>query len=273
MRTRRLKTHLLKLFGDQAMAYVQGIRFFYLLKRRPNPDPEVAFLDRMLEKGDVAVDVGANGADWTYYMYRHVGHNGHIFAFEADPYYALSTAITIRLLRLKNVKFFSFGLSDQTQELFLRIRNSSGERLSGRGFIDKNADPSEEGVVRVELRTLDSLVEQHPKLLKTALIKCDVEGYELFVLRGGQEIIDKARPIAIIEVGSNLRGYEPQDLYNFFRHRDYLAFAVTKSNLFRLTDDQFRTKSAHGVNRVLVPRERVSEFDDLIEKGPSPKVD
>jgi len=89
---------LIAIIGNKALAYIQALRFIYLLKTDKSPDPEVQLLPNLLRRGDTAIDVGANGANWTYHLYQSIGKKGEIFAFEADPYYALATELTIKLL-------------------------------------------------------------------------------------------------------------------------------------------------------------------------------
>jgi FkbM family methyltransferase len=255
----------MKIFGDKSMAYLQALRFVYLLRKYGNPEPEVRLIRRFLKKGDVAVDVGANEADWAYSLHQCVGKEGHVYAFEADPYYALATDITIKIMRLRGVRLFSFGLSDTDEKVILRVSNSKGLRVSGQGYIDKNADRNEEGVEVVQLKRLDSLIQEYPQLLNTALIKCDVEGYELFVFKGANEILAKARPFIILEVGHYERqGYSARDVYNFFEERGYSPFAMVGGDRLSATGAMLEHDRALSVNRVLIPKEKTNVVEDLI---------
>jgi FkbM family methyltransferase len=218
MRTQRIKSWLIEIFGDKFMAYVQALRFVYLLNiNRPGRDPELAIIHRFLTKGDIAIDIGANGADWTYHLHHCVGEEGYIYAFEADPYYALATDIAIKLMRLKRVRLFSFGLSKIDEWVPIRVTDSHGLRFSGQSYVDKNACKNDKEVRVVHLKKLDSMIQDYPQILNTALIKCDVEGYELFVFEGANEVLSQARPFIILEVGNYWKqGYSSHDVYNLF---------------------------------------------------------
>jgi FkbM family methyltransferase len=256
---------LINLFGEGTVAFIQAIRFVYLLKRRAHTDPEVQLLERFLNVDDVAIDVGANGADWTYDLHQRVGKNGRVYAFEADPYYARATALAVKILGMKGVKLFPFGLSDSEEEAVLRVTDESGLRVSGLGYIDRNAPKDTKGNKAVQLRKLDSLVQDHPALLRTALIKCDVEGYELMVFKGAQEILEKSRPIVILEVGNyEKQGYTARDVMDFFESKQYRAYAMVGGKRLSPTGPMLDHQFALSVNRIMVPRERLGSIEDLL---------
>jgi FkbM family methyltransferase len=264
MNTGKIKTRLLSILGTRTMCYVQGVRFTYLLKVRPKPDPEVKLLDRFLGAGDVSVDVGANGANWTSYMAQRSGPRGCVFAFEADPYYSKATGIAVKLLRLKGVRFFPFGLSDKNECVVMRVTNEKGVRYAGRSFVDRNADPGEEGVDPVELKSLDSMTDEYPELLRTKVFKCDVEGFELYVFRGGRRVIDEARPLVILEAGDHMKGYSAEELHSFFSERGYVSLTMTREGRLAPTDESFAAEGAINVNRVMVPNEKLEVVNDLL---------
>ncbi len=269
MSTQRIKTILIKLLGARLMACVEAVAFIYLLRKAKYSDPETQLVSRFLKEGAVAVDVGANGADWTYCLHQHVGDQGCVYAFEADPYYALATGIAIKLMRLKGVHLFPFGLSDRDESVPLRVNNPAGLRFAGLGHIDKSADKNDSGVEVVQLKRLDSLVNEYPRIMDVALIKCDVEGYELFVFKGATRLLMKARPVVILEVGHfEKQGYSARDIYSFFQDKEYCAFALAGACTLVPTNESLEYDAALSVNRILIPKERLATVGDLV-KSPS----
>ncbi|MDP4197118.1 MAG: FkbM family methyltransferase [Bacteroidota bacterium] len=260
MDTQKVKTLLIKLFGYKLTAVLQGVRFARLLKNKTETEPELKILDKFLKPGDAAIDVGANGADWTYALYSNVGQNGIVFAFEADPYYALSTSIAIKLMKMKNVEFFACGLSDKEETVPLRIKDPNGLRSSGLGFIDKE-NTTNEGVALVHLKTLDSFIDKHPEILKTALLKVDVEGYELFVLKGAVKVLKQARPVVFFETGNfEKQGYKAEDLHSFIKQLEYKAYALIDNESLREVDSSLMHPRALGPNRILLPMEKIDSY-------------
>jgi len=266
MLSQKVKTKLLGSMSKENVVRLQAWRFVYLLKTRKEKDPEEKILHHFLKEGDVAIDVGANGADWTSALSRQVADSGRIYAFEADPYYAAATKMTVHLMKMKNVEFFSFGLSNKNEELPLRVFDETGLRYSGLGYIDKDANEDDKSVVRVPLKTLDSLAENDSKISEAKFIKCDVEGFELFVFQGAPKVIEEAQPVVLVEVGNfEQQDYTSEDLYRFFKERGYICYALNSSGKLVESDEHMEHDGAASVNRLLIPNSKKELIGSLLE--------
>jgi FkbM family methyltransferase len=149
------------------------------------------FLKIFLQKGMVYVDVGANIGSHVINAARLVGSSGSVFAFEADPdtYHLLSDNINAN--DLHNVILRQTCVSDHVGTLsFYKHKDSAKSSIVDRG---------EELSVALPSDTLDNLIAVDKKI---DVLKVDVEGAELSVLRGARGILkDQRRPsIIIIEV-------------------------------------------------------------------------
>jgi len=261
MNTKLIKTRLIETIGEKPTAFLQALRFAYIIKIKSKIDPEISLLPRFLSKGDIAVDVGANSADWTYRLHTNVGKTGRVYAFEAEPYYALATSLAIRMLRMKGVRLFPYGLSDIDGHVALKVMGSNGLRLTGESRIDRNSKADDPGVKKIEVKRLDSLAKEIPELSKTRLIKCDVEGYELFVFKGATEVLTRSRPFVILETGNyESQGYTGEDMFNFFENLEYVPFAMVGKNNISKTDTSLNREGALSVNRVLIPSEQLDNI-------------
>lgn len=266
MNTRKIKTWLLNVFGENFTAFIHAFRFIYLLKFKDRSDPEAVIVAKFLKPGDIAIDVGANGGNWTFDLLKCVGESGQVYAFEADPYYALATKHLFQIMRWKGITLFDFGLSDKEEDVPLRVVEDDGIRHTGGSFIDKDADQTDIGVTFVKLKTLDSMVEEYPRLLETGVIKCDVEGFELFVFKGAIGTIEKARPVVVLEVGHyEKHGYSNEELFDLFKQRNYQAFAMVGKNTLNPVGDDLLHPKALSVNRILIPSEKIDVVADLIQ--------
>ncbi len=78
------------------------------------------------------------------------------------------------------------------------------------------------------LITLDQLVEKNK--IKDSIIKCDVDGNELFVFESGKNYISKRKPKIIMELAPYLyseNSYNSSDLFNFFKQFNYKYYEVS----------------------------------------------
>ncbi len=74
--------------------------------------------------------------------------------------------------------------------------------------------------------TLDNQVKNHDRV---DLIKIDVEGGELGVLKGAVKTIQKFHPVIVFEHGlgaSDYYGTEPLDVFEFFEKQNYRIFTL-----------------------------------------------
>jgi FkbM family methyltransferase len=154
-------------------------------------DPIFDFLKTYLREGMVFVDVGANIGSHAINAARLVGRTGSVFAFEADPDTYQLLADNIKSNSLRNIVLKQTCVSDHVGTLsFYKHKDSAKSSIVDRG---------EKLSVTLPSDTLDNLV---PADTKIDILKVDVEGAELSVLRGGHTVFtDQRRPsVVIIEV-------------------------------------------------------------------------
>ena len=158
-------------------------------------DPMQQFLDGHLMRGECAFDIGANQGHYTRCMLERVGPKGTVDAFEPNPEMA---AVLRSAVAAPNVKVHQCAVSEAItphKEFFVDRREgmqavaSSFNRLDG---LDGLTQP-----IQVETITIDHFCALHG--VKPKLIKIDVEGHELEVLRGAVDTIDRFRPIIAFE--------------------------------------------------------------------------
>jgi hypothetical protein len=100
-------------------------------------------------------------------------------------------------------------------------KDVAGRRLTGMTRIHRGDEPGE--TVRVRAITIDGFRRQHPHG-RIRLMKCDVEGAELLVLRGAAATIDASRPLVFCELYDaycGRFGYSAGDVFAFFASRSY----------------------------------------------------
>jgi FkbM family methyltransferase len=246
--------------GDRTTSWLLAVRYYWLLHTIRANEVDMSLIPHLVQEGDFVIDVGANSADWTWRLSKQVGNSGRVLAFEADPYYAEVTRKVISLLRLKNVTFFPYGLSDKAMNAPLQIRTPDNERVVGTGHIvtDQHARAVEKGqTVQVKLMPLDEIPELKPVIGAIRLIKCDVEGHELNVFHGALKTLNQSRPVVITEVGhAEYHADNKQDIFSFFQELNYNCYVIGPDNHSLLPSnvgDEF--PSEIRPNRIMIPEE------------------
>jgi FkbM family methyltransferase len=153
--------------------------------------PSQLVLQRTLKAGDLFVDVGANEGMMSLLASHLVGPAGRVIAFEPNPEPRGVFEQNVRQNAIRNIEIHACGLGAETSELTLFIP----DRNSGEGtFTALDTLPGRSVVCPVEVGA-DVLAGQRP-----ALIKIDVEGFEIQVLRGLRPILAGAKPFVLTEV-------------------------------------------------------------------------
>jgi hypothetical protein len=92
------------------------------------------------------------------------------------------------------------------------------------------------GIQTVKTITLDYFIKNN-KINNIGLIKIDVEGAELDVLKGMQKTLDKLHPPVLIEFNNprtKLAGHTLNELYDFITRYNYQAFRLKNNKLVKM---------------------------------------
>jgi FkbM family methyltransferase len=154
-------------------------------------EPHVtATLDRLLEPGDVFVDVGANVGYHTFRAVARVGATGRVVAVEANPENARLIAHTVAINSLTNVELVPLALAGGRGHV-----NFGTHVGSNGGFLPGDADTTGSGRgTIVPTMALDDL-----GLDRVSVVKIDVEGAEAIVIDGAPTTIERQRPTFLME--------------------------------------------------------------------------
>ena len=160
-----------------------------------NELPVQAAVAELLRAGDVFLDVGANVGFLSVVAARLVGPTGHVVAFEPVP----GNLDLIRRNAAANgfaqIEVVPAAVSDQAGRGTLVLAD-----YVGGAALDTVAPPPDAcGTLAVDLVTVDGWLAANPQLVPR-LIKVDVEGAELAVLRGMTATVARCRPAVIVEL-------------------------------------------------------------------------
>jgi FkbM family methyltransferase len=144
----------------------------------------------ILPADGVFLDVGANVGLHTLAVARHLAGGGAVVAFEPHPVNHRILVHNIRQNRLRHVVAENLGLAEAPATLTGTASEEGGNwSLASRG----------EHRFEVRLVRLDEYLQANP-IPRLDLMKIDVEGAEVRVLRGARRTIERFLPLIVFEV-------------------------------------------------------------------------
>lgn len=157
-----------------------------------------------------ALDVGAWYGPWTRHLSRRVDS---VVAFEANPI----VAAVLRKTAPANAVVHPVAVSDRDDEM-VELAVSGGRGQEGRSSLEPNLGEGFDHVM-VPVRRLDSF-----EFARVRLIKIDVEGHELAVLRGAEALLERDHPVLVVELDS--RNGEVGPPFGLLGEKGYAAFVL-----------------------------------------------
>ncbi len=149
----------------------------------------------LLRPGDWAIDAGANVGLVSSALAAAVGRQGRVWSIEPVPRNVERLRALKAANRLEQLEVFPVALAAETS--IARLRLSAAPGGSGWGsFVSPWAGDE---FLEVPTRPLDELVNGHGQGRPLALIKADLEGFEMEMLKGARETLTTHRPFVVCE--------------------------------------------------------------------------
>jgi len=168
----------------------------------------VSTLEKLVKPGDVVLDIGANIGAHTLGLARSVGQNGQVYAFEpADFAFA----------KLKRNLALNPELDSRTLARQILLSASVADPSQGQIYAswplenDVSVHPKHRGrLVTAQKATVDTLdhFAESEGIGRLDLIKIDVDGHELPVLRGGLNLLKRFHPVLLMEMSPYVHAEE-----------------------------------------------------------------
>lgn len=226
-----------------------------ILNFGPYEKADSDLLFRLVDDRMSIFDIGANIGWYSLNLAKAFPH-ATINAFEPVPATFGYLQANLALNGAAQVRAHNFGFSDHEGELafFFDPSGSGGASaadLQGTGAAQK---------VTCKIERLDSFVERTGA--RVDFIKCDVEGAELFMFKGGVGTLEKFKPVVFTEMLRKWAAkfnYHPNQIIELFSGLGYSCFAgrdgklveflamddnTTETNFFFLHPDAHAAKIA-----------------------------
>jgi FkbM family methyltransferase len=166
----------------------------------------------------LAADIGANIGNHSLFFRKYYPK---VFSFEPNP--RTYKVLNLNAELLDNITCLNFGLSDSARTAFLNINsgNVGGSHLSADETLRSNTQQE------IKLETLDGVAGIFGQRL--GLVKIDVEGHELAVLKGGVALLARDKPVILFEqqVENFVDGQSP--VYEYLKTIGYSKFGTVKA--------------------------------------------
>ncbi len=200
-------------------------------------------LERLCRPGAVVVDIGAHIGSVVDGVRRH-SQPSAVIAIEAMPEKA---AALRRKFPDVTIHACAVGEEDGTVPFFVDVKSTGYSSLYSTR--NREADVRE---ITVPLRRLDDLLPSE----MVDLMKIDVEGAELGVLKGARALIERSQPVIMFESGPEVQGdYTKEALFHWF---DSMHYALLVPNRVAHNDDGLTLQSF--VEAHLYPRRTTNYF-------------
>ncbi|MFN3240370.1 MAG: FkbM family methyltransferase [Planctomycetota bacterium] len=232
--------------------------------------PLQQMLQRVLRPGDRFVDIGANLGMLSLVAAAAVGETGSVLACEPNPRMVERLRQTLERNRLQTVELLHTAVSDApgTAELREFAGHAGWGSLSAQGPDGAAATASYQVACRVGDDLLSADDPQQP-----LVIKVDVEGHEVPVLRGLRQTLAARLPLVFVEVVDEHQrraGFSAGELRDELERLGYRGFVLDAQRRWLRHDVTLRPLQArepHEVDVLFVPprgalRERVAALLD-----------
>jgi len=183
--------------------YLRAVsRLFFLWQRlgigRYAPATEYVYhLPQLVRAGDVCIDIGANLGYYARTLSRLAGPAGTVYAVE--PVAPIRKVLSRNIRRCANVDILPYALGTENKSILMgndSVRET-GYFGTGRNYVNETG-ASASAEFTAEMRRGSELFGA---LQRLDFIKCDIEGYEVIVMNEMRPLLERFRPVVLIETG------------------------------------------------------------------------
>ncbi|WPL15602.1 methyltransferase, FkbM family [Thiorhodovibrio winogradskyi] len=224
---------------------------------------------RVLPRGSSAVDVGGHAGRHARVLLDILGARDLLIV---EPLPQECAHLMLSFGGRPGVRIIHAALSRELGRTKFIVNTSAREEsgLRRRRYNDEAGATLEK--IEVDVTSLDALFADQRAPRQLDFIKIDVEGAELDVLAGGEQTIQRYRPLISVEYGSpsfTAYGHEAGDLFDLAERWNY-CLADLLGHRFETRDQWLETVDAYYWDFLMMPRERADALAAMLEQDAWP---
>ena len=191
-------------------------------------DLTAALTDHFAADGTTVVDIGASWGLFSYHLAGLVGRTGAVFSYEPHP---MNKPVLEKLVKARpNVRFRPVAVSDLIGRADLQVPVFGSRHVTAQSSLAHGFD-GQRGV-RVDKVTVPTVrLDDEVGSRRVDLVKIDVEGHEMSVLRGASLTLRKYLPPMLIEIEQRHLDYPIKDVFAEIEDIGYVLYFIDGAEL------------------------------------------
>lgn len=217
-------------------------------------------MKKTVKPGDVFLDIGANIG---YFSLLVANNSPSVKVISFEPVAGLFQNMNenISLNNIKNIATVNAATGEITEEKELFI--SAPDNLGMSSFHQPENYSGKKESVKVV--AIDDWFKTSG-LSKIDVIKLDVEGSELAALKGMKEVLQKQKPVLIVEVNPetlSMFNLKPSDIYDYLKQLNFEGFLILENARLERLD---HVEINQTTNVLFIHKEKVNAYPELFKK-------
>jgi FkbM family methyltransferase len=251
-----IKRIIFKLLGVKTYLKVISYLFFIayysrLLKGKKLFDCHY-FAIKLIKKGDIVIDLGANLGYYSLIFSKLTGVNGKVYSIE--PVELFRSVLSKNIRNRSNVEIIPYAIGNNDNErIKMGVPITSAYFSHGRTHVLSSEEECSM-IFEAEVMRPDSIFKNLERL---DYLKCDIEGYENIAIPLFKELLIKFKPILQIEIAEENR----VKLFSFLSELDYSVFEVKGEKLIRVYKEDSKTNG----DLIFIDNQKIDQFIGLID--------
>lgn len=227
------RAFLFKLLGQEKYLTLVSNIYIRLIKAgfMKNKYPELFYLREIVKPGFVCLDIGANVGYYSAFLSLYAGKAGHVYAVEPVELFANVFAKNTSEFGLDNITLYRTALGGENKIIQMGTPIIDGVFRHGLTRVLNENDAPDMRTSNVEMRVPDELFSS---LSRFDFMKCDVEGYEVFVLPHFIKTLGKFKPLIQMEISTE---ENRRQIFELLFPLGYSAYRLSNHSLEKMSTE------------------------------------